>query len=378
MLEALAAGGVVAGLAVAVSPRARGLVIPVAVAASGLSLVVSVVALLGQGRTSGALSAFEALALLGLVFLALRRAPARRGVSGALLAAGAALIIIPSHVTTSDSLLANAAGMAVWGLGALVAAGAARYLDALDARRARSVAEARRDQRLSLARDLHDFVAHDVSAIVVQAQAARVVGADEPGEALAALERIEHEGLHALAAMDRALDALRDVAPTWQPSASGQGARPPGDGLGLRDLGTLIARFEATGAVRVELELADAATVGVPSDVGTTAYRLVTEGLTNIRRHAPGATRVRVSVAPARLGAAPALAVTVTNDAGSRYPGDHPLDAPGRNGGFGLQALRERVEALGGTLHAAPDERGGWQLSALLPVRDRARPTEGV
>jgi signal transduction histidine kinase len=376
MLEALAAGGVVAALAVAVSPRARGLVIPVAVAASGLSLVVSVVALLGQGRTSGALSAFEALALLGLVFLALRRAPARRGVGGALLAAGAALIIIPSHVTTSDSLLANAAGMAVWGLGALVAAGAARYLDALDARRARSVAEARRDQRLSLARDLHDFVAHDVSAIVVQAQAARVVGADEPGEALAALERIEHEGLHALAAMDRALDALRDVAPTWQPSASGQGARPPGDGLGLRDLGTLIARFEATGAVRVELELADAATVGVPSDVGTTAYRLVTEGLTNIRRHAPGATRVRVGVAPARLGDAAALAVTVTNDAGSRHSGGHPLDAPGRNGGFGLHALRERVEALGGILHAGPDDEGCWQLSAVLPVGDRARRTE--
>lgn len=219
-------------------------------------------------------------------------------------------------------------------------------------------------------------MAHDVSAIVVQAQAARVVGAHEPGEALAALERIEHEGLHALAAMDRALDALRDVAPTWE--ASGQGARSPGDDRGLHDLGTLIARFEATGSVRVQLELADAAAAGVPSDVGTTAYRLVTEGLTNIRRHAPGATQVRVSVASARLGAAPALAVTVDNDAGSPHSGGRPLDARGRNGGFGLRALRERVEALGGTLHAGPDDTGGWQLSALLPVRDRARPAQDV
>jgi len=138
----------------AVVAGSRALVAPVVVGAAAVSSAVSVVALVGPGRTSGALSAVESLALLGLVFLALRRAPRPVGVSAALVAAPAALLIVPAHETTDDSLLANLAGMAVWGGAALVAVGAARYLDALDTRRARSVADAQREQRLSLARDL--------------------------------------------------------------------------------------------------------------------------------------------------------------------------------------------------------------------------------
>jgi signal transduction histidine kinase len=293
---------------------------------------------------------------LGLVFLVLRRGSPGRATGAAGLAAGATLLLIPAHATTADSLEANAAGVAVWGLVALAAAGGAQYLNTLDRRRARSVADARREQRLALAHDLHDFVAHDVSAMVVQAQAGQVAGTGEPAQALAALARIEQEGLHALAAMDRALDALRDVA---------SAERSPG----LRDLHSLIARFEATGSVRVQLDLADAAIVGLGGDADATAYRIVTEGLTNVRRHAPGATHVRICLASSRLGGAEALAVTVANDAGA----GRPLDAAGRNGGFGLQALRERVEALGGTLHAGPDAAEGWQLRALLPAPGGAR-----
>ena len=177
MLEALAAVGALAALAVSARLPARAYVAPSIFAACGLSLTVSLRGLLGDGRTSGWLSLVESGALIGLVFLALRRAPARLRVPCAALAGATAVVIIPAHDTASDSVLANAAGMAVWAFGALVAAGAARYVEQLDVRRARSVAEARRDQRLALARDLHDFVAHDVSAIVVRAQAAQVVGA---------------------------------------------------------------------------------------------------------------------------------------------------------------------------------------------------------
>jgi signal transduction histidine kinase len=360
MIEALAAGGVVVGLAVAVSLRGSVPVVPVTVWASVLSIAVSVSALLGSGRTSGALSACEGLGLLGLVFIVLRRGSSARSTVAAGLAVAATLLIIPAHATTSDSLEANAAGVTVWGLVALVAVAGAQYLNALDRRRARSVAEARREQRLALASDLHDFVAHDVSAMVVQAQAGQVAGAGEPARALDALARIEQEGLHALAAMDRALDALRDVAPV----------RLAEHAPGLRDLRSLIARFEAAGSVRVQLDLSDAAITGVGSDAGITAYRIVSEALTNVRRHAPGATHVRVSLTSSQLSGARALAVTVANDLGAGDVRGRPLDAPGRNGGFGLRALRERVEALGGTLHAGPDDEHGWQLQALLPAAD--------
>jgi signal transduction histidine kinase len=359
MLDALAAGGVAIGLGVAMWPGARGLVVPAVVGASSISIAVSIVALIGPGRTSGVLSALESLALLGLVFLGLRRGPAPAGARAAVAAIAAGLLSIPAHVTADDSVLANVAGMAVLGVGALLAWGAAWYLGALDARRARSVAEARRRQRLSLARDLHDFVAHDVSAIVVQAQAGQVVGASDPAEALAALERIEEAGQHALTTMDRAVDVLRDAGP------APDGRRPEEPWEGLDALPELAARFDATGVVRVELELEAGIAETVPSDVGRMAYRLVTEALTNVRRHASGPTRVGVAVESRQQARAPALAVTVADDGAV-------TGAP-EGGGSGLAVLREGVESLGGTLRAGRGDHG-WEVRAVLPLRDRARP----
>jgi signal transduction histidine kinase len=212
--------------------------------------------------------------------------------------------------------------------------------------------------------------------MVVQAQAAQVVGARQPQEALAALERIEQAGLQALSAMDRAVDALRDVGRPADASTGRIGeSTPPGRWHGIEDLRALTARFAASGPVRVELDLGDGVAEGVPSEVGSTAYRLVTEALTNVRRHAPGATRVEVAIVRVRLGGAPAIAVSVTDD--GAHPG-HPavsaLDARDGSGGFGLVGLRERVEALGGTLQAGPRERGGWQVRAMLPLATARRP----
>ncbi len=344
MLEALAA----TGAAVALAPAALGprtFVVPVILSASALSLATSAAGLFGAGRSSGGLSLVESFALIALVFFALRRDAGRAATAAAVVAGVAVVCIIPAHATSPDSLLVNAAGMALWGFGALVAAGCAAYLDSLDARRAHAVAHARRDQRLALARDLHDFVAHDVSAIVVQAQAAKVVGLHDRSQAVAALERIEQAGLHALSAMDRALAALRDTPPP-----------------GLVDLRALTARFAPSGGLRVELELDDEIAGEVAPQVGSAAYRLVSEALTNVRRHAPAATRVSVAVSRATLGAERAIAVTVTND-GAMGP------TPTREGGgYGLAGVREHVGALGGTVRTGHVGDGRWQLVALLPA----------
>lgn len=368
MLEVLAAVGVAAAAAVAAGPWPRALVAPAVLTAAALSLAVSLAELLGDGRTSGGLSLAEAGGLVALVFFALRRGPARLGPLAAVLAGVALMAMIPAHTTSSDTVLVNVAGMAVWGLGAVVAAGAARYLDALDERREQSVVQARRDQRLALARDLHDYVAHDVSAIVVQAQAARAVGAREPRHALAALERIEEAGLHALGAMDRAVAALRDAAPALDasPGASPDGA-PRRPSPRFEDLRALGDRFAATGTARVQVDLAAGLVDDAPPEAVAAAHRVVTEALTNIRRHAPDATTVSIVADRAQLDDAPALSVTVTDDGGAH--GMVSARGLGRRGGFGLTGLRECVAALGGRLEAGPGDNGGWRVSAVVPLR---------
>ena len=100
---------------------------------------------------------------------------------------------------------------------------------------------------------------------------------------------------------------------------------------------------------------------GLAQEISATGYRVVVEALTNVRRHAPAAGRVDVAVAPLRAAAGSAIAITVTND------GVGAQRVSNRDSGFGLIGLRERVEALGGTVSAGPVNRDGWQLRAVLP-----------
>src|SRR5829696_588397 len=137
MLEGLSAFGAVAAMAVAARSRERAVVAASVLIASGVSLAVSLAGLVGGERSSGWLSLVESCALIGLVFFALRRLAAPLGALAATIAGVASVLMIPAHETSSDSVLANAAGMAVWACGAVLAATAARYLDELDVRRAR-------------------------------------------------------------------------------------------------------------------------------------------------------------------------------------------------------------------------------------------------
>lgn len=266
-------------------------------------------------------------------------------VAGAVLAgAGAATSVLRATPAAASPPLGPAdmvLVVAVWALGPVVAAVVGLFLRYLAERREREVAWARQAQRMELAHDLHDYVAHDVSAMVAQAQAARVVIEDR--EAVrAALARIEASGLAAMASMDRTVGVLRD------------GSGPERGFDGVAELPELVERFGDTARLTMDPRLADV----VPRELAGTVHRIVAESLTNVRRHAPATTAVEVAV---RLTAGE-VEVVVRNDSGGVAPGD-----PGRRGGVGLPALAERVSALSGTLEAG-SLGGGWLVRARLPL----------
>ena len=364
MLSALSLTAVAAGLAVAALAPVR-LYVPVAtVVATGVSLGVTLAYLVrGGGRGNEVLLA-EDVAMVALLFLVVRRGPARQAAVAAVVAAVAGVAMIVPDPPPDDPFSETAAGIGFWLLFAFGAIGAALYLNALDARRARSVAEARRSQRLELARDLHDYVAHDVSGIVVQAQAAQVVAERDPGEVAAALKRIEEAGVAALSSMDRSLRALRELddMASDEDAPSGEQRRR----YGLEDLPDLTERFAATGAAEVRLALERELVDELPPHVSETGYRVAVEALTNVRRHARSATRVDVAARREGEGSGAALVLTIV-DNGAPASGA-ALGHAERRGGSGLIGLRERVVGLGGTLTAGCRDHGGWEVRAVLPL----------
>ena len=351
-----------AGLAAVIWWQAK--VTSATAAVAGSSLVVSGLTVVFASGRAGAFVLVEAAAALALIYLAVMRAPPRQAAIAGAMVCAAVTVMIVVEVPAEDSLREAAEGVAFWALAVIAVVGAGHRQQMLALRRSDAVTEARRSERLELARDLHDFVAHDVTGIVVRAQAARWAAGREPEVALAALERIEADGLRALAAMDRTVQAL---------SEAGDGATGPADGagtrtFGLEDLPELTDRFAATGSVDIHLAVRAEALHGLAPEVSAAGYRVAIEALTNVRRHAPGATRVDVVVAHPRDSGQSALTVTVTNDGALAGGGSEgALDANGRGGGHGLVGLRQRMEALGGTLAAGP-EGDRWRVRAELPL----------
>ncbi|MFE7561366.1 sensor histidine kinase [Kitasatospora sp. NPDC057500] len=302
-------------------------------------------------RWTGAVGLLELVALLALVVVTLRAEGGRRG-AVAVWTVGGAVALWPSRF---QGIAGPQDGLTLFGFGSALALPAVLvglYLRGLDDTRRRSVAAARRAQRLELAHDLHDFVAHDVSGMVAQAQAGTVLAASDPVRAAALFERIEQAGLQALASLDRTVHLLRSE------DADGpeRGPQP-----GLAELAELTERFAESGGVEVRLD-SPAEEPSVPREVAATAYRVVVEALTNVRRHAPAARTVEVRVR--REGRR--LTVRVRDDGGA----DPQPSGPRRGGGSGLAGLAARVEALGGTL-AAGREGDGWQVAVTLPLTAR-------
>ncbi|MEU9787162.1 histidine kinase [Streptomyces phaeochromogenes] len=325
----------------------------------------------------------EAGALLVLTVLVCRRAATlgRAAVAIAVICAAEAGLMV--RVVWPESLSNMLLTTAYWSLGAAVAVAVGLRLRSMDEAWARSVAAARRTQRLELARDLHDFVAHDVTGMVVQAQAATHVLAGQP-EVGAALKRIEEAGQRALASMDRTVHMLRGTDD--EPAVGPAPPRVPT----LADLPALVGHFAAIGPSVPRLRVDHRAAAASDRETATTAYRVVTEALTNIRRHAPTAARVEISIgcddgpggpgAPELTGdegTGSCLVVVVSN---GRTPAGRQGAAPAytvggahRRHGLGLISLAERVEALGGTLTAGPAAPGTWQVTAVLPMSASAR-----
>ncbi|MER7883698.1 histidine kinase [Streptomyces fimicarius] len=291
----------------------------------------------------------EAALLLLLVAVVTRWSPLRE-LATALPAAALAVTLWPLPLVTGESFLESIGIGTFWLLPVVGAVAVGAYPRRQELRRRRAVAEARSTQRLQLSRDLHDFVAHDISGIVVQAQAARFVAATDPSHAVLALERIEKAGLSALAAMDRTVRMLHG------PEAAATEPLP-----GLSRLPFLVDDFTAAGATEAYLDLPPTATEALSREAGSAAYRIVVEALTNIRRHAPGASRATVAFT---TPTAATVEIEVTNDRGA----GEASARRGSRGGLGIPALTEHAQALGGTLSAGPHGDGGWRLTAVLPA----------
>jgi signal transduction histidine kinase len=200
------------------------------------------------------------------------------------------------------------------------------------------------DERTSLAREVHDVVAHSLTVIVVQAGAGRRVAVESPEEAREALASIERAGREALGEIRRLLGALRSAQEDdrgWpQPS--------------LTYLGDLVDRYRASG---LEVEWSGAGALNdLPATIDLCAYRIVQEALTNCLRHARPAS-ARVSVVRGEAG----LVVEVANGAGAAPPAS--------NGeGHGLAGMRDRVAVCHGDFAAGPLPDGGWRVWARLPL----------
>jgi signal transduction histidine kinase len=201
-----------------------------------------------------------------------------------------------------------------------------------------------REERTRIARELHDVVAHSVSLMVIQTSAARRQMSVDPQKADAALATVEDTGRNAMHEMRRILGVLRDEAGAQQLT--------PQPSLG--DLDQLVA----TAADLPVVVHADGALDDLPPGVEVSAYRIVQEALTNVRRHAGPVRHVDVSVARDAAN----LVVEVSDDGRGASVAASP-------NGFGLMGMRERVSAYEGELVAGPRPGGGWRVRATFPLR---------
>jgi signal transduction histidine kinase len=206
------------------------------------------------------------------------------------------------------------------------------------------------DERVRIARELHDVVAHHVSVMGVQAGAARRVMVRRPEQAAEALTSIEGSSRQAVVELHRLLGFLRradqDDALAPQPD--------------LAQLPALIAQA-ARGALQVDLSIEGEARP-LPGTLELSAYRVIQEALTNALKHSGGtAATVRVAYAPSTLE------IEVRDDGRA-----HSDRATGRFGGHGLIGMRERVRLHGGHLRAGPSPQGGFAVHATFPLNGHA------
>lgn len=330
-----AASVVVCGLAL-LRHRERTWTSVVGLVVAALSVLVP---LLPGTRLPAGLGPSTALGLAVLIGSAVRALPPVR--AGTI--AGAGLLLVAAQFATRPVTAVPAIAAVAW----LAAVGVGLSLRRLDEHAKATAQQVRRTERLELARELHDIVAHHITGMLIQAQAAQVVARRNPENVSDSLTEIETAGFEAMAAMRRVVGLLRDTDDAAPASPGPEG------------LGALVERFSRQGP-KVRLSVPDDDTRW-PPEVTSTVYRIVQESLTNVLRHARHAHSIDVTVGRD----ADAVTVEVRDDAPPNSARSH------HRGGYGLVGMRERVETLGGSLHAGPRPGAGWSVRATLPVPTR-------
>ena len=296
----------------------------------------------GACGLAGLLTSGEPPGLNTLAYLLLLPYSLFRWGSGRQITLGVAVILVKVLLAPAAGEAGSADLVAAFAtLSSAMALGAALRYRAGE--RARELQQAKLLERERLARDLHDTVAHHVSAIVIRAQAGLATEEASPGAAAEALRLIETEASRTLAEMRAIVRVLRRAAPADLASgphvtdlralASDTGTGPP-----------------VTVATSGDLD-------GLPPAVTAAVYRLAQESVTNARRHARHATRIDVRV----VADARSVRLSVTDD------GDPGLVRPAASPGYGLAGMAERATLLGGTCRAGPDPGRGWTVTAVLP-----------
>src|SRR5579872_1732128 len=218
--------------------------------------------------------------------------------------------------------------------------------------RAQAAAQTVMAERLRIARELHDIVAHSIGIIAIQAGSGRRVFDTSPAEARDALAAIEATSRETLSGLRRMMTGLRHAEP-----GSGPGQAPLGPAPGLADIERLVAMTLDAG-VQVEVEWLGSREP-LPADIDLSAFRIIQEAVTNVVRHA-GTDRCLVWI-DQQDGY---LSIEVT-DSGR---GGSPAGT-----GYGITGMRERASLLGGDFSAGPRPGGGFQVAARLPLPVPAR-----
>ena len=265
---------------------------------------------------------------------------------GSLLAGYLGFLWLPRLVNDQPAPSAWAAGgLAAWLLLLLAGSELIRNRRAVVRARYETARRQASEERLGIARDLHDVVAHSLSLINVQAGVALELMDQRPEQVRTALTAIKHASREALVDVQSVLDSLR------RPGEEMPRAPAPS----LRDVEELVRRAEATG-LGVDVQVSP---LNLPRGVDAAGYRIVQEALTNVVRHADAAS-VRV-----RVGAEEGdLVIEVEDDGAGRPAGN------GRRGS-GIRGMTERAAALGGQLTAGPGPGRGFAVRARLPLEQR-------
>ncbi|MGI8613329.1 MAG: sensor histidine kinase [Nocardioidaceae bacterium] len=267
---------------------------------------------------------------------------------GALAVQGTFAIRIPEERLTGEVLFGLFVIVGTWLVGDIVhtrqrrVEDVAKELVRVEAERDARMALALADERASIARELHDVIAHGVSVMGVQAAGAHVLVDRDPGAAKTALQQIEAQARESVEELQRLLGVLRE------PADAGTLEPQPG----LRQVPTLVEQMRHAG---VPIELCVEGTVrSLPAGVDLAAYRVVQEALTNVLKHA-GSVPARVQVRYERA----AVAVDVRDQGPPRQPG---------RPGHGLIGMRERIALYGGALDINQPSDGGFQVVARFPL----------